>query len=166
MARLHRRANLVFDPYAPVIGQNISGWNNSYVVNTFERLHACFWANRSMAVFLDECSQIFRKGLRFKGQPQVDVACDMLTQGRHINWQTGGGGHTVFMIAQRFTQLDKTARDMASKAYIFRVDVKDAKALAEQFGIAELENAHKLPPLHYYIADSTGDLERGKLTFS
>ncbi|MCC7409715.1 MAG: hypothetical protein IT442_16740 [Phycisphaeraceae bacterium] len=108
--------------------------------------------------FIDEAAGIF------EGPHQKD-ARTMLTRGRHIDPKTGGGGHCVWLISQRYVGFDKTAREQCSLAYVFHVGASDADDLADWWGAPVVAKAARLPKLHYLHVNSLGQAKAGRLTF-
>ena len=154
-----RRPVLVYDPYAPGTGQQLSGWPG-WVSNDWQRFYAAFWANKGGAVYVDEAARVCAQH-----ETRMQLI-EMLTNGRHVDYQRGGGGHSVTLISQRFVGVDKTAREQCEEAFIFRMnDPGDAEALAIQFGTPRLATAPQLPKLAYFYVNSAWECKPGRLTF-
>jgi hypothetical protein len=135
------RGVLIYDPLASETGINKDDWHG-HVFNDWATFLRYFWSSRGCMVFIDEAGDVF--------QEHRDEARPMLTRGRHVDPKTGGGGHTVVLISQRWFQLDKTARNQISVLFGFRSNIDDATELAKQFACDELRNLAKVPLLHYY----------------
>jgi energy-coupling factor transporter ATP-binding protein EcfA2 len=60
-------------------------------------------------------------------------------------------GHRCFFIAQRHTQINPTIRDQCGHLWLFRVGVKTASILAEEFVDPALEQAPDLADWHYLL---------------
>ena len=149
------REVLVYDPLASAEGQNVDGWAG-HVFTDWDRFHRTFWASRGCLVFIDEAGDVFAD--------HKDQARPMLTRGRHVDPKTGGGGHTVALISQRWYQLDKTARNQISVLFGFRSNIDDAIELSRQFACDDLKDLAQLPLLHYMNAEGT-TLKKGLITF-
>ena len=118
------------------------------VYNDFEHFEMVFWKSRGCFVIIDEAGEVFDE--------HRQQARRMITRGRH-------NGHVVMLIAQRFTLLDKTARDQASQIYTFTVDPDDAKEMARRWNCPELATAHQLPQFHYIQLSRHGQPTRGRV---
>ena len=149
----------MYDPLAPGTGVGLSGWSG-WVSNDWKRFAAAFWSNKGGAVFVDEASRVCASH-----ESRVELI-DMLSRGRHVDYQKGGGGHSITLISQRFVGVDKTAREQCEQAFIFRInDPADADALATTFGCPQLATAPKLPRLHYFFVNGDWECKAGRLTF-
>ena len=65
----------------------------------------------------------------------------LTTRGRHM-------GHSVVLISQRANQIAKTVRDQCSHIFAFRISMRDAKTLSDDWADASLEEAASLPQYH------------------
>jgi hypothetical protein len=62
-------------------------------------------------------------------------------------------GHRCFFIAQRHTQISPTIRDQCGRLWLFRVGVKTADILAEEFVDDALKAAPRLADWHYLFKE-------------
>jgi hypothetical protein len=62
-------------------------------------------------------------------------------------------GHRCFFIAQRHTQISPTIRDQCGRLWLFRVGVKTAEILAEEFVDDALKAAPGLANWHYLFKE-------------
>jgi hypothetical protein len=148
------RQSLVFDPMTPVEGVGV-GPRSAWVTDDFFKFETAFWSSRFCLVFIDEGLDV--------SKDYADNLRRMFTKGRHIQKETGGGGHSVTLIAQTFMYCNATARKQTTQAFIFRCAMSDARALADQFAAPELLKACSLQPLNYYHVDHTGKVTPGRL---
>ena len=144
---------IVYDPTAPVSGPNAAGWCAEYVCNGWEKFKQIFWRSRHCLAIIDEAADIFEQD-RNEGR-------QMLRRGRHVDPVTGGGGHVVALIAQRYVGLDKTAREQCSRIYAFNQSPSDARLIAEDYNFTALLDVVTLPKFNYLLADKMGDVRRG-----
>jgi len=146
---------IVYDPRIMGTGYGLNGWPG-YVTNDFIRFERLFWSNPGAAAFIDEASEVFEE--------HRALAKPMLTAGRHVDQARGGGGHVVFLLSQRFVDLNKTARNQTDRAFIFQVDPTDAEFQAKHWGHDILAEAHRLPKYHYFTAQRGQPVALGKTT--
>ena len=93
-----------------------------------------FWHEQNCFVVIDEAGD----HVTLANKPMRQC----LTRGRHR-------AHTVCIVAQRYTMLDKTARDQCRELFCFPVHRKDAQELALDWNDDFLETANDLPFFHY-----------------
>jgi hypothetical protein len=119
----------VFDP----LSYGSKSWSGAaFVTNDRATFLRRFYNNMRTVWIIDEA----RTGL----QPR-DIA--LFTQGRH--W-----GHSLVMIGQRATMLNKTMREQCSALIAFSQGQEDAKDLAEDYGDSSLrEVGNNWPRLHF-----------------
>lgn len=146
----------MYDPTAATVGANAADWRASYVTNDWHTFSALFWRNRHCFVVIDEAAKVYREKESRKD------AVQMLQMGRHV-MPSGGGGHTVAIIAQRYTGLERDARDQTSILYAFGQSWKDGEQLADDWNVEALRNVHKLPNLHYIRTDTDYQTRRGRV---
>jgi hypothetical protein len=147
---------IVYDPTAPASGPNAAGWCADYVANGWESFKRLFWRSRHCFVVMDEAADVFERD-RYEAR-------SMLRRGRHVDPATGGGGHVVALISQRYVGLDKTAREQCSRIYAFNQSPTDAKLLAEDYNSPDLLGVSVLPKFNYLKADRMGGVVRGVVT--
>lgn len=86
-----------------------------------------------------------------------DGAFDFLaTTGRHL-------GHRAHYIAHRLKQLSPATRTQCQTLYLFRANVKDARELAEEYGVNELRRAGELPRFHFLLCRPCERPQAGRL---
>lgn len=85
-----------------------------------------------------------------------DEADTLFSQSQKENfWIYSRGRHfglKCFLITQRPYMVSPTVRSMCSDAYIFRLSESDAKTVAGDHALAEIQEAVSLPQGHYYHA--------------
>jgi hypothetical protein len=154
-AKSRSRKVIVYDPTAQNTGPNAAGWQADYVERDWQAYKALFWQNKHCLAVIDEAIDVFEKDRA--------EATRMMRRGRHIDAETGGGGHVCCLVGQRWTRLENTARDQCSILYAFQQSPKDAERLAEDWNCALLQHVAELPNLHYLRTDRDGQTARGRV---
>lgn len=72
-------------------------------------------------------------------------------------------GHQLLIIAQRASQVNKTAREQCSQAFVFRQGPDDAELLARQFSEPRLRECPNLKKGEYLHVISTEGIWKGDL---
>jgi hypothetical protein len=116
----------VFDP----LSYGKSGWDADFVTNNRREFLKRFFNTSGMVWIVDEA----RTGLQARDQV-------IFTQGRH--W-----GHSVIMIGQRCTMLNKTMREQCGLVVAFLQGKEDAADLAADFGDEALKDTAGAARLH------------------
>lgn len=142
---------VAFDPVNPpgIWGRRV------HVLREPAEVLECFWRSSRCLFILDE--------FRILCDHDPGAVRRMLTIGRHVNPETGGGGHACILIGQRWTMLDKTCREQATKLYAFKQGVDDARELARHWACPELSDAASLGRLEYMAATTMEYLGRKKV---
>lgn len=104
--------------------------------------------SRGCALFIDESGEMVGR--------YDDEMFWLATRSRHY-------GHRSHFITQRAAQLSPTVRHQCTRLFLFRVGVKDAKTLAEEFSNAELDAAGTLQQFEFFAIDRFGKAERLRL---
>lgn len=125
------------------------------MANDWQTFKGVFWASRFCFVVVDEAADVF--------ELERHEARRMLRRGRHVDPATGGGGHVVALIAQRYVDLDKTARSQCTRLYAFNQSPSDGKLLAEDWNAPELSEVYRLPKLQYMTTDRMGAVSSGQV---
>lgn len=159
------RGVIVHDPTSPTQGYGVAGWGKqAYVLNSFEAFAKVFWLSRGCLCIIDEAGDVY------KGEHDTE-ARRMLTRGRHLDPSTGGGLHTVVIIAQRQALINKSARLQCSALFTFSATLSDAKSLSEDWQVNGFTDPKsplflpKLPHLHYVTMQRGGVPRVGVLRF-
>lgn len=143
--------SLVYDPVNP---DGMWG-RGSVVVRDPDRFCDAFWRSRGCLVVIDEFPSLMTT--------HRDEVRGMLLRGRHINPETGGGGHDVIVIGNRWTLIDKSAREQCSRLYALKQGVDDAVELARHWACPELVGVSKLGRFEYMKASAMQFLGTGKV---
>ena len=106
--------------------------------------------NPSAALFIDESGDAIGKYGR-----EMNM---LATRSRHY-------GHNAHFITQRAVQLDKTVRDQCSNLYVFRVSLKDAEVLSDDFACEELKLSNQLEKGEFYKLSRFKHIEKLRINF-
>lgn len=150
LARDYRAAGLRVVAYTSVRG-DFEGHADRVFYELDPFLDAVYSAQR-WVVYVDESGTVTHPKLLERTAP-------LATQTRHL-------GHSVHFAAQRAPgMLPPIIRDQCERAYVFRVSRSDARALADEYGHAQLEQACALQRGEYFVANAQG-CEKRALSFS
>ena len=141
---------LIYDPIAPRPGVDIGDWRGVVCTDWLD-FHDRFWRSTGCIAVVDEAGSVcadYDQRLQLRA---------MLQRGRHPPTC-----HAAILISQRYTDVDKTAREQCTSLRCFRVSDTDAKALAAEWGDALL-GASNLPPGQFFAADGCGPVRLCKL---
>lgn len=123
-------------------------WDTPYQFVDPAKFLACARASQQCALFVDESGTMI-------GHYEDEMFWCAI-QARH--W-----GHVSHFLTQRPTQLSPTVRSQCTRVYAFRLGVKDAKMLGDEFAAPALVGASELGRLEYVYADTGGRSARGRL---
>jgi len=87
-----------------------------------------------MVLFVDESGEVLKQHDKEKQW--------LATQSRHF-------GHSVFFIGQRNIQIPRTMRDQCETFYIFTLNIKDARNLADETNKPEIVGVADLPKMTF-----------------
>lgn len=137
------RACAVLDPL------DAGGWGD-VTFKTTDRDAFLRWAQRN------KCADLFvdESGISVdRYDPRFDW---LTTTSRHL-------GHRAHFIAHRLTALSPTTRVQCQNLFLFRCNVNDARALADEYGHAELIRAAQLPRFEFFNVAPCEQLQKGKI---
>ncbi len=126
-----KRDVLVFDRQSVREGRGVNGWPRALVFKSWEKFVRAVKQKRGCVVVIDDAAKVFRD------KAQRTDALWMLEEGRHL-------GHMCIVIAQRYTGIDKTARENCDDVIVFKCNQQDADELAAMFAQPGLSQATKL----------------------
>jgi len=104
--------------------------------------------SRGCALFIDESGEMVGR--------YDDEMFWLATRSRHY-------GHRAHFISQRAAQLSPTVRHQCTRLFLFRVGVKDAKTLAEEFSDDTILRAGTLPQYQFISVNRFGKAETLRL---
>lgn len=140
--KAHGIATCVLDPLAD------PEWNSDFQTTDKAEFLDRVKKSRQCALFIDESGEMV-------GRYDAEMFW-CATQARH--W-----GHRTHFITQRAAQLSPTVRHQCTKLFVFRVGVKDAETLAEEFGQDSVLEAGRLPQFEFLAVSRFGNTERLRL---
>jgi len=143
---------IVHDPTTARVGYGMNGWpQGAYVVADFPTFRDTFWASSNCLAIIDEAGDPTDFDPReLKG---------MLRRGRHR-------GHTCVLIAQRYADVVKGARDQCNALYAFTCFQTDAERyLVAEWNDPALAEVPNLPQLEYLYKPRHAPVQRGRIIF-
>lgn len=140
--RKHGVATAVLDPMSD------PDWRADFQSRDKEEFRERMKKSRQCAVFIDESGAMI-------GQYDAEMFW-FATEARH--W-----GHRSHFITQRAVQLSPTVRHQCTRLFLFRVGIKDAKTLAEEYGNDRLAAAAAFPQFEFFAVSRFGTTEHLKL---
>lgn len=133
---------IVFDPIKDAT------FNADFSTDNINEFIQRVFSSRECMIFIDESETYFKHK-----NPQLNK---IVTMGRH--W-----GHSVFLLAQRYTQIPPVVRMQASSISLFNSAYEDGKIHAAEWNAAELKKCVDLGRGEYFYKKRFEPLKKFKL---